>query len=86
MDQQFMQEWTRLRTEHTHDRDAANNYGCFNVETCRNCAYCVGLNGARSHILNKEHSEQDYYARLTERGVNWKVEAFDPMDPYSAIE
>ncbi len=45
-----------------------------------------GLNGARFHILNKEHSEQEYYAKLTELGINWTVEAFDPMDPYSAIE
>lgn len=109
MDSEFQREWTKIRTEHTHDRDGANNYGCFNVEACRNCnyvynsracigchncdsiiecvqcvdcrdcAFCVGLNGARFHILNKEFSEQDYYAKLTEMGVDWNVEAFDPL-------
>jgi hypothetical protein len=40
MDQaEFEREWARLRSEHTHDRDAHNNYGCFNVEACRNCNY-----------------------------------------------
>lgn len=35
----FQREWSKLRNEHTHDRDSANNYGCFNVESCRNCNY-----------------------------------------------
>ena len=35
----IIREFARLRQEHTHDRDTANNYGCFNVETCRNCNY-----------------------------------------------
>lgn len=105
---ELLREWARLRNEHTHDRDAANNYGCFNVEACRNCnyvynsrncinchncdsviecvqcidcrdcAFCVGLNGARFHILNKEYSEEGYYELLTQLGIDWNVEAFDP--------
>ncbi len=111
----FLAEWNRLKNEHTHDRDSANNYGCFNVEACRNCnyiynargcigchncdsviecvqcvdcrdcAYCVGLNGARFHILNKEYSEEEYYAKLKALGIDWTVEAFDPLDPYGSL-
>ena len=111
----FLAEWHRLKNEHTHDRDGANNYGCFNVEACRNCnyiytaracischncdsviecvqcvdcrdcAYCVGLNGARFHILNKEHTEEEYYAKLRAFGIDWNVEAFDPLDPYASL-
>ena len=39
----------------------------------------MGLNGARFHILNKEYSEKDYYARLRELGLTWEVQAFDPL-------
>ncbi|MDI6713296.1 MAG: hypothetical protein QMD96_08670 [Anaerosomatales bacterium] len=115
MKRQFLAEWQRLKVEHTHDRDAHNNYGCFNVEACRNCnyvynsrgaischncdsviecvqcvdcrdcAYCVGLNGARFHILNREYSEQDYYEKLRELGIDWNVQAFDPLDPYASL-
>lgn len=107
--QELDREWARLRNEHTQDRDGANNYGCFNVEACRNCnyvynsrncinchnsdaiiecvqcidcrdcAFCVGLNGARFHILNKEYSEEEYYNTLRELGIDWNVEAFDPL-------
>jgi hypothetical protein len=38
-------EWNKLRTEHTHDRDGANNYGCYNVETSRNCNYVYNSKG-----------------------------------------
>lgn len=38
-------EWSKLRNEHTHDRDPANNYGCFNVETSRNCNYVYNSKG-----------------------------------------
>lgn len=34
-----MRQFTILKSEHTHDRDTANNYSCFNVESCRNCNY-----------------------------------------------
>lgn len=49
-------EWSRLKVEHTHDRDAMNNYGCFNVETTRNCNYtynsraCIGCHNCDSLI------------------------------------
>lgn len=43
-----MREWTNLRAEHTHDRDVANNYGCFNVEACRNCNYVYNARGCIS--------------------------------------
>ena len=39
MDQQFLNQWARLKAEHTHDRDGFNNFGCFNVEACRNCNF-----------------------------------------------
>jgi hypothetical protein len=39
----------------------------------------VGLNGARFHILNKEYSEEEYYETLRQLGVNWEVQAFDPL-------
>jgi len=45
----------------------------------------VGLNGARFHILNKEYTEEEYYAKLRAFGINWKVEAFDPLDPYGSF-
>ena len=102
-------EWSKLKVEHTHDRDGMNNYGCFNVEACRNCnytynsracischncdsiiecvqcidcrdcAFCVGLNGARFHILNKEYAEEEYYNVLRALGVEWNVQAYDPL-------
>lgn len=109
----LMREWARLKAEHTHYRDGMNNYGCFNVDNCRNsnyvynskdciachnsdslvecvqcidcrdCAYCVGLNGARFHILNQEYSEAGYYEMLKWLGVEWEVQAYDPlMDQY----
>lgn len=31
--------FNKLKIEHTHDRDNANDYGCFNVEACRNCNF-----------------------------------------------
>ena len=110
-----MNDWNRLKNEHTSDRYGANNYGCFNVDACRNCnyvynaracischncdsvvecvqcvdcrdcAFCVGLNGARFHILNKEYSEEEYYAKLRAEGIEWEVQAFDPMDPYASL-
>lgn len=106
---EFQREWARIKNEHTLDRDAANNYGCFNVEACRNCnyvynsrncinchnsdsiiecvqcidcrdcAFCVGLNGARFHILNKEYTEEAYYETLRSLGIDWNVQAFDPL-------
>lgn len=106
---QFMAEWARLKAEHSHDRDNLNNYGCFNVEACRNCnyvynsrgaincancdsviecvqcvdcrdcAFCIGLNGARFHILNREVGEGEYYATLRALGVDWNVQAYDPL-------
>lgn len=106
---ELQREWARIKSEHTYDRDGMNNYGCFNVEACRNCnyvynsracinchnsdsiiecvqcidcrdcAFCVGLNGARFHILNKEYSEEDYYNTLRSLGVEWDVQAFDPL-------
>jgi len=106
---ELQREWSRLRTEHTHDRDGVNNYGSFNVDACRNCnytynsrgcinchnsdsliecvqctdcrdsAYCVGLNGARFHILNREYSEEAYYDTLRSLGVDWNVEVYDPL-------
>jgi hypothetical protein len=45
----------------------------------------VGLNGARFHILNKEYTEEEYYAKLRAFGIEWKVEAFDPLDPYASL-
>lgn len=52
--QQVMGEFSRLRQEHTYDRDSANNYGCFNVEACNNCNYtfnsrsCIGCHACDS--------------------------------------
>lgn len=49
-------EWAKLKVEHTHDRDAMNNYGCFNVEATRNCNYtynaraCIGCHNCDSLI------------------------------------
>jgi hypothetical protein len=107
--QELDREWSRLKVEHTHDRDGMNNYGCFNVEACRNCnytynsracischncdsiiecvqcidcrdcAYCVGLNGARFYILNKEYTEEEYYEQLRALGIEWNVQAYDPL-------
>lgn len=106
---ELQREWSRLRTEHTHDRDGMNNYGSFNVDACRNCnytynsrgcinchnsdsliecvqctdcrdsAYCVGLNGARFHILNREYAEDAYYDTLRSLGIDWNVEVHDPL-------
>lgn len=39
----------------------------------------MGLNGARFHILNKEYAEEDYRNRLRELGVDWNVQAYDPL-------
>lgn len=36
---EVMRTFATLKQEHTHDRDQSNNYGCFNVEGCRNCNY-----------------------------------------------
>lgn len=107
--EELLREWTRLKAEHMHDRDAQNNYSCFNVEGCRNCnyvynsrnsitchnsdslidcvqcvdcrdcAFCVGLNGARFHILNREHTEEEYYEILRSLGIEWEVQAYDPL-------
>jgi len=38
-------EWAKLRSDHMHDRDGANNYGCFNVETSRGCNYVYNSRG-----------------------------------------
>lgn len=52
----LMREFTKIRTEHTHDRDSANNYGCFNVEACRNCNFtynsraCISCHNSDSVI------------------------------------
>lgn len=49
-------EWSRLKVEHTHDRDNMNNYGCFNVEASRNCNFtynaraCIGCHNCDSLI------------------------------------
>ena len=48
VDQRFLNDWARLRTEHTHDRDGFNNYGCFNVEACRNCNFVYNARGCLS--------------------------------------
>lgn len=53
---ELMREWSRIKVEHTHDRDGMNNYGCFNVEACRNCNYsynsraCIGCHNCDSII------------------------------------
>lgn len=103
---QVHDEFARLKAEHMHDRDGANNYSCFNVENCRNCnfsynsrnclschncdsciecvqcvdckscAFCVGLNGAKYMILNEQFSEQEYYRRLQELGIDPEVQAY----------
>lgn len=39
MDQQFLNEWSRLKAEHTSKRDGSNNFGCFNIEHCRGCGF-----------------------------------------------
>jgi len=109
--QELEREFTHIKAEHMHDRDMGNNYGCFNIEACRNCnyvynsracigchnsdscieciqcvdcrdcAFCAGLNGARFHILNREYTEEEYYKILTDLGIDWNVQAFDPMSP-----
>ena len=101
---EMLRRFAALQQEHTHYRDRANNYGCFNVESCRNCnfvynsrnaigchasdglidclqcvdcrscAFCVGLTGSAYAILNEEYTEEQYYALLTELGVDWQVE------------
>ena len=53
---------------------------CLSCVDCRDCAYSVGLNGARFHILNVEYDEQEYYQRLTDLEVDWKVSAIDRLD------
>lgn len=52
----FLKEFARIKAEHTHDRDGANNYGCFNVEACRSCNYvynsrnCISCHNSDSLI------------------------------------
>ena len=56
MDPQSRREFDSLKQEHTHFRDGHNNYGCFNVEACRNCNFvynsraCIGCHGGDSLI------------------------------------
>ncbi|GAB4273872.1 MAG: hypothetical protein Kow0056_01440 [Coriobacteriia bacterium] len=42
---EIIDEFTRLKQEHTHFRDNHNNYGCYNVETCRNCNFVYNSRG-----------------------------------------
>jgi len=53
---ELQREWARIKSEHTYDRDGMNNYGCFNVEACRNCNYvynsraCINCHNSDSII------------------------------------
>lgn len=53
---EVLRAFTDLKQAHTHDRDTANNYGCFNIEACRNCNWvynsrnCIGCHNADSLI------------------------------------
>ena len=40
--------WEELKMEHTYMRDNNNNYGCFNIEACRNCNYVYNSRNAIS--------------------------------------
>lgn len=40
--------FAELREEHTHYRDRDNNYGCFNVISCRSCNYVYNSRAAIS--------------------------------------
>ncbi len=46
--EEVMKSFAALRAEHTHDRDAASNYGCYNVEDCRNCNFVYNSRGCMS--------------------------------------
>lgn len=48
---------------------------CISCTNCQNCAYCVGLIDARYQILNKQYSEEDYFKKLEEIGVDPTVDA-----------
>lgn len=48
MDKQYLDEFTELKSEHMHDRDGQNNYGCFNIEACRNCNFVYNSRAALS--------------------------------------
>ncbi len=45
---ELLRKFEELRNEHTHYRDASNNYGCFNIERCRNCNFIYNSRGALS--------------------------------------
>ena len=54
MDQESLQEWSRLKAEHTSERDGSNNYGCFNIEACRGCNFVQNSRGCIScHGCNR---------------------------------
>ena len=48
MDKVFYERFSKLRSDHMHDRDSHNNYGCFNVEACRNCNWVYNSRAALS--------------------------------------
>lgn len=39
MDPLFVNKFNALKNDHLHDRDGHNNYGCFNIDACRNCNF-----------------------------------------------
>ncbi len=45
---EVMRKFSTLKAEHTQYRDSSNNYGCFNVENCRNCNFVYNSRDAIS--------------------------------------
>ncbi len=45
---ELMRQFAALKAEHTHYRDGNNNYGCYNVEGCRNCNFVYNSRDAIS--------------------------------------
>jgi hypothetical protein len=55
-EKELAEEFNRMKIAHTHDRDSANNYGCYEVEACRNCNFvynsraCLGCHNCDACI------------------------------------